>query len=326
MTTSETGTPETGDGDGDPGGDGDGDTGDPTECSQTSVCVDSAPDGWYGPGAVVVAPAGMSTSCGGDFLDSVLDLAGNFNVEDSVCACDCEVSGASCPTSGTLQIWDNAGCNGNPDFSIALAANNPCFSITSNLPLVLTDEDNLSSPLENDWFSMTPSAILGGTCDATPTATLGAAGFANNYALCGPTEAPNPCAVSDGVCVPVPQSPFEAGLCVWQVGDFDCPAGAYTHKTLLFGDAADTRTCGACDCGTPQGECSPSIALDEYNDGECVNWFDITPASCMASGAMDVERATFHAGTPSATCSGPGTSALMGEAEPIDPVTICCTQ
>ncbi len=306
-------------------GDGDPTTDGPGEC----VCVATVPGGWLGPGAIDLTPVDQTPTCAGAFADMVLAAGANFSVEASECDCSCELVNASCPTSGTLQIWDDAGCNGDPQYTIALGEDEACTSIADPnlLPGAFVDpNDQVSAILSNEWFSMAAGEIQG-SCQSNFNEAIGDAGFALNYALCAAVDSPEPCASGDGICVPVPSSPLEPNICVWQPGDLECP-GEFSQKTLLYLGYDDTRACSSCECGEPQGDCvDESYTLIEINDGECVNLFSVNPSSCSPSNSSDVEAASFHAGgLANPSCSGPGTSTLSGDATPHDPLTLCCTQ
>ncbi|WP_172304750.1 hypothetical protein [Pseudenhygromyxa sp. WMMC2535] len=300
-------------------------TGDPDECDASSICVDPVPDGWNGPVAHDVTPASQNPSCGEGYSMTAVTAASELDPGAFECGCSCEATGASCPTSGTLEIWDLDGCSGTPDHTVVLSEANACQSITGNLPTSLSDDGGSSKPLALDWFGMQPSAILGGTCQAEISADIGPAAFEVEYLICEPAGSLPACAISEGLCAPVPASPLEPGVCIWKAGVEECPAGSYSNKVEIYGGIEDSRSCEGCDCGDPVGECTATINLQELDDNDCVGLFTVSAEDCTPSDTADVELATFNPGEPEASCDGEGVAEQVGEVAASEPYTLCCT-
>jgi hypothetical protein len=127
------------------------------------------------------------------------------------------------------------------------------------------------------------------------------------------------------VCVPVPSSPFQASVCIEQLGDVPCPLTGYTAKYVYYGGVADTRTCTPCSCGAVLGaSCAGSITQFQSMDGGCTTAQTIynLPLACAPIQQPADLLLTL---TASGGACKANTSAPTGSATPARPMTFCCT-
>jgi hypothetical protein len=195
-------------------------------------------------------------------------------------------------------------------------------------PFVFSGAD----PTGLEWASAPP---LGGAClpdtDGPP--------FApplewDQYALaCGDSGQGAGC--DSGACVPVPQEPFESGLCVYRPGDVACPAGPYSIRQVLYRGAADSRRCTDCGCGAPTGaECTGTFFAGTDRDcaadvvtmsapGQCVA---LPPDPTLPPQVGFLSSRSFRyqsTGPVGGSCEAAG-GVSTGTAAAADPVTFCC--
>jgi hypothetical protein len=111
-------------------------------------------------------------------------------------------------------------------------------------------------------------------------------------------------------------------VCIWFEGEVGCPAGPYSVQHHAYGDVTDDRSCTACSCGTPVGECGGEVVLMNVScDDGSVLVDAIAAGNCWSLGGSAV-RAQWVPEID-AECSAAGGN-LQGDAEPTDAVTFCC--
>jgi hypothetical protein len=136
--------------------------------------------------------------------------------------------------------------------------------------------------------------------------------------------------------------PFGANACIFASGDIPCPAGAYSHRHVVYGQVSDTRGCSSCTCGIGYAECGrsggyfvrrngtcqdsipPAIEVGPTrsygNVGDCIIYPQTFPLPITATGV------TYWPGTDQVACDPAGATDAtpLGEASPSAPVTACC--
>jgi hypothetical protein len=322
-----------------------GDCSDPS-CTGVFACVDPVPGGWTGFVSLYDGPPASVPSCGGDFPTSSYvgkDAIVAVDASCSVCSCGTP-TGQSCgfadPTHALLT--SDAACNGPSSCTVGLEVpaswNGTCFGPDGAPGGVDTCGPNGGASCAagnqpcNVSLNATALAVVGGSCQAnveTPTVPPVAWGGAG--AACGGPTPGTGCSAA-GVCLPVPDAPFHAGICVFQTGDLSCPAGVFSEKHLFYGDASDSRTCTSCTCSTAQGgSCSatvtvyPTSALTSCTGAPVTLHPTSSAADCVnlaGNPTVGSREAAFTAVSGGACNSSGGTPA--GAATGIDPTTFCC--
>jgi hypothetical protein len=112
--------------------------------------------------------------------------------------------------------------------------------------------------------------------------------------------------------------------CVSREGDLPCPAdSAYDHRTVIYSDFDDTRTCGACECGEPDVTCSGIIR--PYNDACTGPSFTFPIDDSCEQDVDDIyNSAIYTAGSASGSCA-PSGGMPEGGVTPQQPTTLCCS-
>jgi hypothetical protein len=131
----------------------------------------------------------------------------------------------------------------------------------------------------------------------------------------------------------LPELPHEYRICIWQVGDQECPADRYPEKLTLYkGIGEDLRTCTACDCEPPAGSaCTGCIAT--YSDKTCSvmrGCYDVAsgglPSVCVdlpQPGVALFSKQALNVTYTPGTCQPTG-GVETGDIERLGQSTLCC--
>ncbi|MFT3767324.1 MAG: hypothetical protein QM820_17635 [Minicystis sp.] len=277
------------------------------------TCADKGPAGWSDPFQLYNGPADQTPSCPSWANNNVLSAFQDPKQDPAQCS-QCTIVGQP------YGQWCYAGISTYSDGTCS--AEDP-----TNIFLGLGFCNNLGS---NDYVSavgtQAPQAVY--YCDAsaqTPTIPP----VAWNKAAVGctvPSPAVNGCGAAQ-LCIPRPQVPFGAQLCISKTGDTACPAAtAYTVKNVVYSSALDNRSCTPCGYTRTDITCTGTAVL--YSDTACQN--DVAAVTDYSGacksipgsvGSVEFVGATFS-GTPSCTAAGGDPT---GSVAPVGPVTVCCT-
>lgn len=280
-------------------------------CPDTHACVRRAPEGWSGPSIHLRGPADeMASACPPAYPDA--DVMGGSDLVAPAASCDCacaSASGVTCELQATLRFHgaDSTCSSPNP-------ASFQFFTTLCNvLPQVFQ---------ANSWWVVDPVKVTGGSCMPQATVEVEPPLFATAGTLCGGAELLDATCDTNRVCAPAVDG---AEICIWQVGEADCPATYDDVRYLYHTEIVDDRGCAACSCDDPvglcddasmlmfQNVCNPPVAGYLPADGEC---HGTVPTS---------QSVVFDPGTPSAFCE-PSTPAPTGEAIGATPFTVCCNR
>ena len=319
-----------GEGDGESGG-GDETTGpQETACDPaTHECVDPVPAGWNGP--IRTKDPSAEAGCGAGWDTEEYTVFDSVSAAPSACSCECGApSGGSCDNLTDGEEYGNAfGANADdcdvPTESFILGAQ------------WLSPVGGNGVAWVRRWIVQPPDVSDAGEC--SPDASSYSETFypisrAAQREICGTAETDDDACPGDGLCVPQGDSRFEAGVCIWQAGDVECPEGEFTERTVAFTDVMDSRECGTCACGTAVGESCADASVRVLATGGTPNSQYEFPADGTCQDVMDQQGAEFdleyirslhlEPGEPSGgACEG--MREAYGDVEAVDPVTICCT-
>ncbi len=293
----------------------------PAACGAGSVCVDSAPAGWDGPAIWAETPFEDEVpECPEAYPDPAFEAFDDLQAPPADCDCDCGAAmGASC-ASLTLEYHANdSNCVGAPEEEFTISAAGSCQA-APNEPSA-------------DYWEVTDPGVSGGSCTPTTMESVTPASWVSRTTACG-GAVPSDGACDPGQsCVAEPGDGFESRLCVWQPGDLECPDGAYSDRFVRSGDFEDMRACQDCTCGNPTGSCTGTVRL--WPDNDCTD-SGVAPGP---SGIIDIDGgcergqtatqygvASANAGTltlQDVECA-PSVGTAIGEAEPVQPYTLCC--
>jgi hypothetical protein len=173
-----------------------------------------------------------------------------------------------------------------------------------------------------------------GDCTPQPTQNLPEAQFTQQMVGCETNEATLVGCTEGAVCVPDLVSPLQS-WCVYSEGDQTCPDGPYTERTVYYESLSDSRSCSACTCGDPSGQCEGG-GVNFFHDG-ILSGCNADPATMLvlvgvAEYGSCVDILTETGGpigvsasepTPVGSCT-PSSVALQGSVTPSGAVTVCC--
>jgi hypothetical protein len=284
----------------------------PATCIGGFACVESAPQGWSGPGEIY-AESTAPPPCTADFTSAYQGSA-ELSAPSASCSCSCEAPATLCAAPEiALSTSDTCGTT--------------CDTVTLTPGACTTVEAEAScgsaSPLA--YISVANPALGAGSCSPQLSKQILPPSWALQVQACSPAVSLAQADCSSGsVCAPVPATPYAQGLCIWQAGDVSCPAGAYSVKHLFYGGVGDTRDCETCTCGAVAGaSCAASLDVYTSMDASCSGGTVIynSPISCAGSGFTEDVRITVTT-TPGSCTASQGTP--TGSAVPANPTTFCC--
>ncbi|AKU97242.1 hypothetical protein AKJ09_03906 [Labilithrix luteola] len=272
------------------------------------ACLGAPPPGWQGPMALWVGNT-EPPGCDGDYPLKVLDTKSAPTAPPASCDCQCGVvTGASCPTSFTVDVFGNPQCS-----------NSKCDTLTLS-PMACVSAANKC--FSANGISGAPQAT-GGSCKPTITKNVPLGTWANGVRGCEPAAAPTRESCGEGeVCAALPGMKMSSHPCVFAEGDLACPLEAgYTVKHLYFGGEDDSRGCSECTCGAPTGiVCTATVRKGCGAQGTvtlptaCGSLNDPINIQLTAAPVLD---------TSDAGCAPEG-GAPIGEFKPTLPTTVCC--
>ncbi len=276
-------------------GGGSSSTGAGAGCGDGKTCSETPPMGWRGPVALLENQKG--TNCSGDFPNLVFIGGGSPRGAPATCSgCTCDTT--PCGANTIVTTYTDAGCTTGP---LAYALGETCGSV---------------SPTGAAHVVVTPPATTG-TCTASAvTVHADPAAFGTQVIACGGVKLGKSCGASER-CAPAPTHPFEPGLCIFQTGNVQCPAGLTKH--VFFDSFDDTRDCTPCTCGAPAAKCAVSVKFS--SDAACA-----TPVgTAMSGGGCTALTGAWNGGIATLTspCM-PIDGQPMGDVSGSDPTTFCC--
>lgn len=279
-------------------------TGDVPACEGGERCVESAPDGWTGPGLRITAESGPPPECG---MTYSIQGPGGFTgaaAPPAQCECSCEFptniecadaqvtyySGNTCNTPEGGNTLDNA-CG---TFFIGQGIN----SVTANA----TPPDDVS-------------------CTPSLDETIPPLGPTEPTSVCLPESLGRSCG-GDSTCLPEEDI---STYCISAPGDVPCPAdSAYDARTVLYTDFEDTRTCGACQCGAADVDCGGIVRAYEGSSCGVGNFINVPiDNSCVGSIDDAFNSARFFPDDATGACPSGG-GVPDGDVTPLTPTTLCC--
>gem|GEM_PF-1140224 len=288
------------------------------------ACAPDFPEDWEGP--VILRPwvDGQPVECDGDYDITVADELGyELTAVPAACTCECEA-----PVGGA--------CEGEVEVArTTYIGPGQCWVDTETVAVL---EPNEAAALNEAsagnfalWIDMPDDPdYVGGSCEYSATTMVEDATFAEHFTLCA-SDAPAAGACEfEGSCMPTPEAPAEAALCIWAPGDLACPSGwGYADKTLGYDSVDDTRDCTQCDCGEPAGECLDGAVFLQAVDSGTGAAFQIESApdgDCSTFPPTQIVTQAVWAGiapTDDVGCEPQG-GEPTGTVVPADAVTVCC--
>lgn len=299
------GTGSTSDGSSGEASDAESESGNALACPDDQVCTAAVPFGWQGP-VIVREGIGQAPDCPDAMPSPTLLAFDGLTVPAVSCACECGEPYATDCGLATLAGRAPSNCVDEDFFPPPVS-----FSPGVCQPIASLD---VGSWLY-DPFNFPLDSVGSGTCDPLAQVDVPQTTWASGFRGCGLEGAAAACE-DGGTC-----QPDIGPACIFREGDLPCPSEAYGSRTVVFESVADDRGCSDCSCGTPSGTCNGTI---QFSSNGC-------DAMSIFEGSVPVDECSVHPGgthaqyivEPDASCS-PGGGNPQGNAEPADPVTVCC--
>jgi hypothetical protein len=220
--------------------------------------------------------------------------------------------GGVCST-GTLVVYSLAGCQGAS--YTAVPGDNNCIVPGPQLTV--------------SGLAKVPQAS-GGACPPGGTVSVVPYGWQSAARVCGGAKVGGGC--DDGkVCVPPPEVGFGEGACIVQAGESKCPEGPYSVGTIVYQGVEDGRACAPCTCAPALGATCPGGVSYLYSDQNCTTQVAsfAHDGNCAALGGS-LYASSFRyvppLGGPSGGSCTPSQGQPTGQADPKEPLTVCCTE
>ena len=257
------------------------------------ACVPTPPGAWRGPFHVV--RAANPVDCPEGYARQDLGFSGLI-AEPPSCSCSCIEGESTCAVE--YQASGNSLCalavsgslsHGACDTWPALADIHARGTVVGNPPSCVPDlQVEVAAPSWSEAATLCAAPARGGSC-------------------------------GDDACVAAAPDSIATEVCIANDGDQDCPEGPYSERQVVYRSVNDARTCEGCEC-SGSTECVGEFRA--YNQVACDGNGDVIELdSCEdlpVSGGYSL-GATFEP----TTCAASEVVAA-GEAEPAEPVTICC--
>jgi hypothetical protein len=281
------------------------DTGSSTDGFGASArCLSAVPEGWRGPIAVFSGDPGgeEAPDCGGDYASRGLAfLQGYGDPGPAQCDCSCRVNYASLCSSLMYEYG------------------NSCGSFVMSHQLAGPDCHQVGTD-GGAYFYMYQQGTP--TCQSQRTVELPEPGWDAMISSCGGAEQGAACD-GGGVCTPNAPEGYDAGLCIYQQGDHECPAGDFSTKVTLHSGVEDTRNCSTCTCGTGTASCTGTLDVFASNDCSGDPITSVTQNTGCDDTAVGVESVQI-AFTEESSCPVEVMPEPTGEIAATGVFTYCC--
>lgn len=283
-------------------------------CDETTHrCVPPPPDGWSGPVALVVTAAESAGSgCEGEYGITQTTGFGGLLAPEPTCTCECgSPQDVECGDETSVLYYP-------PDFPTPGVNASDC--ITPAAAVEISNLEAFAGASPSRWRA-NPVEASGGTCTPLATSEVVPAAFSGRVDACAPADPVLSC--EDGtLCMPEPQSPLEAMLCIWRDGENTC-SGEYSVDRTMHTGFADSRSCSACSCGDPTGATCDDSSLWVWTGFDSHEL--VADGDCRYLGNFGAVTAlNFDPGPSSGGSCQPSGGIAQGGSEPTGPITICC--
>jgi hypothetical protein len=271
-------------------------------CAEEETCTPGAPSGWSGP--AVVHRGENPPECPSEFPLDGFTAHDQLVANDASCTCSCgDADGFSCSTT----VRENAQSCVNLYFGASWSlAGGQCTTISTSSTAMRSDAATLD--------------LTGASCPEESSENVPEAQFSLDLKGCEPPRVPAACE-DDGLCLPAPAAPY-GELCVYTEGDVACPAGPYSERSVAYTGIDDTRGCTDCTCDTPTGTCGGTVRyISGCGGGLGVLHGQTPPGDCISMNSSPA--AVSYTPDPDLSCQASG-GVPEGEANPADPITLCC--
>ena len=276
----------------------------------TCACVNAPPADWLGPFALLEGSGTTGSTACPTGLTSVLDGGAEPSSAQPCTACTCGSPAGSCATVH-VQTFGGGGCTN--DCSNGLAV------LTTTCGAVKYCNASSSATAVGD--------IDSGTC-APDGGRIVAPSWGKTAAACAFAAPPDTVCPANQACAPKSAGAPDARTCILHAGAVECPAGPYSKRVTYDTKLVDTRSCGACTCDAPIGNCSAGT-ISLYIDTSCGNQTKDVPTSGVCTNFNDpapngsgkiITQPQFLDGG----CAPHGGQLADGGLIGTDPSTLCC--
>lgn len=259
------------------------------------ACIPQVPAGWLGP--YYAAEVANAIDCPAGYAVQDVAYAG-LVAPEADCACSCDAAPGDCRVDVLLSAQ---GCPG-------------------GLTETVTDGQCAGNhTLGVDVYGRATLHGSPGACTPNLVQTAAPAEWMTTVTLCAAPARGGDC--GGDRCTAAEPEGIATSACISKDGDHPCPGGGYDARTLYHRSVSDDRSCVGCNCG---GSSACEAQAFAHDNGSCTDSGQPLPFnSCV-----DLQVSGTYGVTASiapTTCT-PSQATPAGQAEPADPVTVCCAQ
>lgn len=282
---------------------------DAESCGAGYTCIPAAPVNWNGPVMVYEGPGDTpAPTCPGYWPDESQTVKGDLTPQGD---CDCACAAATGMSCGSARVYQHPSSNCFATVDPPYTTHNPgqCTSVS------------ISS---SSYYGLSNPATSGGNCAASAVDELATPTWGQTIRACSNDGLTQSGCEAGTLCAPSGDVQYDR-LCIWSAGDNTCPIGSsYSERVVFHDDFTDDRSCGACTCGAPSGNCNPEVHYTSGCSGSQISLYDIlNPGDCKQLGTGGGTTYATLSNNPSATCT-PSAGTVTGAATPTGPSTYCC--
>ena len=268
------------------------------------ICTSPAPEGWLGPLLVYEGFDEPPLMCSGHYPTEEVLVLGELTAPRD-CPCDCEPDSEA---TAVVSIFNSENCEAEPCATHTLEPNE-CGNV---------EAPNCSSmSVKRSIRIDTP-----GACAPSDTTEPSPVSWGVQSRVCLPDNTKGDvCPQSEELCLPEPSNGL---VCIARPEEASCPE-PYNLRLLRHKDVVDNRKCSGCLCGPTNQVGGVSL----HATAQCKLSADTTtidvPAQCENIAVL-TSHMMLTVDYSAIQCAPSQSVEMSGEAEPIQPWTLCCRE
>jgi hypothetical protein len=309
-------------------------------CTPEVECVDPIPVGWGGLGYVALHRGSPSSDppCPGGTAGEVYAGFDGLVADESCTPCECGAAiDQPCALDPADQDIVKSGLQQSRlrDVPCSVASASTLRTLTVPSPWdgsCYTFENwpgggsCAGGPCNNSFEIPKPAkTATGGTCETNGgEASTATPSWSQSVKACDAIETLGGC-TGGQTCVPKPKAPYNDHICIAKAGNLACP-GAFTDRSISYGDYDDARGCTTCTCGAASGG-TCKITMSLFVNNNCTGLVGSTQSGTCSdlTGNPGVASWSYAVTTPgNGTCNVTGGGSPTGGVTEANPTTFCC--
>jgi hypothetical protein len=302
------------------------------QCADETYCASGTAAGWLGYVVLVEGDPSRRSSglCPAGYPYEAFQAYEGLAAGNATCTpCTCGAPTDQSCTPPDSVLVTNVICGGSEtayaELSLPTLADGSCFGDD-----LVPGGDWSCGGACNRSIAVPDAVVSGGSCvPSGATLAVNPVVATRRLVACTPLGEGAGCGLTESCLPQVPES-LADGLCIYRLGDHECPLfGPFKNRHLLHDNFTDTRGCDACECSSPSGgACAVTVSMFEdtatltcqdlvttVTSGECVN--------LSGNPTLSTRSAVVSEAPSGGSCQASG-GALQGAFAVSGPITACC--